>query len=390
MSTQFRISGLLLASAAALAFLAASPASATLIQTQGPVAFSGSDFITVTRNGGPGSASGSKSSTYATNSLPQFNTSNGVLTGAKVTVTGSRSQTANISASGGLKHAQDAHLSATGTNANFSAPGISYSFNNDFDISGNAGRCKEDGVPFLCPRTVGPIVKLTSGSASTNNLNAYAGNGNISVSVSGDLGATALIDPTAHTGGNAPYTTASVTNTINWSGTMSVEYDYLAHANPSFSAITDQDILNLDFGTVLQGSGPYSQNFALTNLWSTLIASDTVGLDLDSITGPNSPFSLTGGGIFSNLGAGLTSGLFGLSFDTTNIGDFTDQILLSLSDYDAGVGMANYLLTINLHGIVEQPEPPTPSVPEPATLALLATGLLAMGGINRRKHRTAR
>src|SRR4029079_6723369 len=131
----------------------------------------------------------------------------------------------------------------------------------------------------------------------------------------------------------APYTDAWLQNTVGWSGKMSLEYDYLAHANPSFSSINDVDVLNIDFGTVLQNSSLAAQNFAITNLFATLLASDTVGLDLDLITGPNSPFSLTGS-TFSYLLAGLTSGTFSVNFDTSNVGNFSDTILLSLSDAD--------------------------------------------------------
>jgi hypothetical protein len=52
-----------------------------------------------------------------------------------------------------------------------------------------------------------------------------------------------------------------------------------------------------------------------------------------------------------------------------------------LSDFDAGVGMNNYTLTVNLNGSVVKP------VPEPASLALLASALLAAGGVSRRKRR---
>ena len=371
----------------AAVLMGVSPASATLIQTQGPVAFTGTDSVTAQRTGSPGTTSASKSTTFATKSFSQFDTANGVLTGATVSITGSRSESESINASGGAKNARKANLTASGTNSVLTAPGISQSFG---DIGGTF-KCQPDGVPFACPRTAGPTLTPTAGSASTSTLSAYAGPGNVSVSVSGDLGASAQIESTPTTGGNSPYTLASVTNSITWSGTMSLQYDYLAHANPSLNSINDVNVLNIDFGTVLQGSNPAAQTFAITNLFATILSSNTVGLDLDTITGPGlgSPFSLTGG-TFSNLLAGLTSSNFSVDFDTSIIGSFSDQILLSLSDFDAGVGMKNYTLTVNLNGVVEELEqPPTEPVPEPASIALLGAGLLAAGGLSRWKVRKA-
>src|SRR5262249_42663002 len=84
----------------AVAALTASQPNATLIQPQGPVAFTGSDTVTATRSG-VGSTSASKSSTFASKSISQFNGSTGVLTGVTVTVTSNRNETAVLSASGG-------------------------------------------------------------------------------------------------------------------------------------------------------------------------------------------------------------------------------------------------------------------------------------------------
>ena len=376
-----------LGSIASLALLAVSPANATLIQTQSG-AFSGSDSVTATQSG-VGTNSASKSSALGSKSFNQFDGNNGVLTGVKVTITGSGSASAVLNASGGKGGARRADGSGSGTSTVVTAPGISQSFN---DLSIASFKCQPNGNP-ACPQTA-TASGSASGSASSSSVSSYVGNGSVTVNMTGNIGATALIENTPNVGANAPYTSASVQNTVNWSGTMSLEYDYLAHANPSFSALSDTDTLTLNFGTVVQNSGTYSQQFALTNLFATALAADTVGLDLDSITGPGgAPFSLTGS-TFSNLGAGLTSSPFNLTFDSSHIGNFTDQIVLSLSDYDAGAALRNYQLIVNLSGNVDAPAPPQQvqiptSVPEPASLALLGSGLIAMRGFGKRKTRKA-
>src|SRR5262249_47306337 len=94
----------------ALAALAISPANATLIQSQGPFAFSGS-VVQPAAQHNSGSTSTAASKTFASQSISKFNSSTGVLTGVQVNLSGNRTESVALDASGGKGSARRADAS---------------------------------------------------------------------------------------------------------------------------------------------------------------------------------------------------------------------------------------------------------------------------------------
>ncbi|MCB1944016.1 MAG: choice-of-anchor D domain-containing protein, partial [Candidatus Accumulibacter sp.] len=129
----------------------------------------------------------------------------------------------------------------------------------------------------------------------------------------------------------------------------------------------------LDFGTQLVGSG------ALT---STLFAGNGAIGPADLLDGDFSfldtiDFVQAGFGPFFNLGAGDLSSALLLAFNTSNVGDYIDTILLSGFGHNAsGYRDAVADVTLTVRGRVIQGGG---DVPEPGTLWLATLALLAIG-----------
>lgn len=133
-------------------------------------------------------------------------------------------------------------------------------------------------------------------------------------------------------------------------------YDVLEHSAAEFLNPTALHTLDINFGSVLLGSGTVAQGFQIANLAGLFRA----GLDLDSFLESNDPanrFS-TDLSLFSDLLAGGQSPLWSLSFDTDQLGLFSANYQLNLSD-DNGVvgGTGGQVLALNVMGTVVVPEP---------------------------------
>jgi hypothetical protein len=135
-------------------------------------------------------------------------------------------------------------------------------------------------------------------------------------------------------------------------------------------------VLDLNFGTVFQGDTA-SLAFDRYNL-----AGDRVGLDLDSIAGSGDTGSfLSDLTLFTELDAGA-SNTYWASLLTDSLGTFSASYLLTFSDADVGAAASrtnNFQMTLNLRGEVVEAAASLTSVPEPASLLLLSTGLLGLG-----------
>lgn len=137
--------------------------------------------------------------------------------------------------------------------------------------------------------------------------------------------------------------------------TINVSLPVLAHANPSFSLLSDLNTLNYDFGTVTMGSSVPMFQFDIANLIGTV--NYTAKLDLDSIgiTGdgaifPTDLFTFANG---SALEAG-TSLSFDAAFDTSAVGNFAATYTLNFSDENLPGASSLGSLTLNFTGAVEQ------------------------------------
>jgi hypothetical protein len=140
---------------------------------------------------------------------------------------------------------------------------------------------------------------------------------------------------------------------------------------------------DLDFGNVAQGS---SQDALLAILNDNPLA-DQLFTDLLSSTGTilsGSGFNFTGCSV-NNLAGGVSQSGCDISFDTSSVGNFTELLSFDVESsnpggYDQIIGN----VTLTLEGSVGLSPP---SVPEPGTTSVLASGFGALFFLVRRRRR---
>jgi autotransporter-associated beta strand protein len=128
----------------------------------------------------------------------------------------------------------------------------------------------------------------------------------------------------------------------------------LDHAIGSFNATSTLTTLDIDFGTLTQGTGTASQNFSIFNRPGTLGANWTAKLDLDSVSSASVPgvFSTTLSP-FLNVPSG-SSQTYGLSMLTTTTGSFSGTYSLNLSDENLP-GATPQSMSLTVRGSVVSP-----------------------------------
>jgi len=135
--------------------------------------------------------------------------------------------------------------------------------------------------------------------------------------------------------------------------------------------------ITLDFGTLTQGTGTIDTSLEVLNNVTGL--SDLLGGSF-TLNGAND-FGLSGFNAFSGLAAGGTETGLGVSFGTSNLGQFNDQIALDASGSNgSGYSDAQDINLVLKADVVAS----SGNVPEPGTLALLAIAAGALYATRRR------
>jgi hypothetical protein len=168
--------------------------------------------------------------------------------------------------------------------------------------------------------------------------------------------------------------TLTVTAKDGASGSGGGSVSVLSHADGSFDPNLEKKTLLIDFGP-LNKNGSASQHFNITNL--DVGSGYTAALNLlgaVETSDPGGKFSLNPSISFSNLAGGQTSSFFDVFFDLSTEGTFTGSYTLNLSDENLP-GAQNQTMTVNVTGTV---------IPEPATVGLLALGVVGLVARRRR------
>lgn len=362
--------------AAALGTVVAAPVGALTVSTSPPP----SNF-SISGSATDSETTGSSSATLSgTTTIGEFDSTLGVLTGATINVTSTRTQTVSVTAASSKSSTTELTTSGSGSStASISAAGVSGTFTSIAPATASCTGKDSQG----CKGSVSSGDVATDGTFAVAgaSLNSYVGTGTETITFSSTVTAT---QGTGTFTGAETTTTGLTWNTTGKGGEVSATYTYLLHADPSFDASSKVLTLNLDFGTLYLGEDAAAQTFSIFNP-----AGDRVGLDLDSFTpSGDSSFFTTDLTAFSGLADGGSES-FWFDFVTSTLGAFSASYALNFSDADVGASSSRFSFTgftINLTGnVIARPVTGPAPVPSPGALGLLGGGLLALGLARRRR-----
>jgi len=313
----------------------------------------------------------------------QFDADIGVLTGISSTLNISAG-TLKLSSAGTWGSGSDQPaLSSNGTiSATSNLHGIQFGDINaaTFNCSGTSGgsRCFDSkSKPEWKNSTATDLTWANPTSAGTNNLDSYVGSDSLASKVT----LTNTVSLTKADNINKPSATLAVTGLT---GTQSIEFTYLKHANASFTSDSDTNSLIKDISGGAFNFSIYNHGTADTaNLASKIGGFKCVAGNCDAFKSSSGSFNniLAGGG-FENYGSVQVS-------DTASSGKHEATFALVFSDAYAGAVASNTLKDNALSLTVSATVAPIVSaVPEPETYAMLLAGLSVIGlKVRRRKNR---
>ena len=342
--------------------------SANLILDAGTKTFSQDRNFSHTRTS---SATGTTSTTVNTprvalsgGSFNGFDANTGVLKGVSITTpTGSRNMSIRVQGINGtvasntaiarqqmtslsLSDALSGGSSQTVSGTTSFAPGPTNATTVNCTAASGAG----------CTSTIAPINPAQTGNATLTTAwtptasNTYVG---------GAGHVTLYTNFTAQTfaGNNGTgFSTQVGTSTANWSGSVNLKYDYVAHANADLVDVADptQSVNTVSFGTWLVGAGdsPESLQYAVQNTLRNglttanqnelkLVSATATSGDTGVLTTNATTADLSFNGGINPIVAG-DNRVFDADFDTTNsgTGSFTAQYTLLFADQTPNDGAA--------------------------------------------------